>query len=755
MFHWFWDTEVKVTSYQKVLHQAAQNILEKLKQAISNGRERSDIAIGVVPFQDQSIRAICNPVSEYFMMQFADTFMGLLYESQWNNQVEVHPQTAEVIVQGMFKRLGDNIELYFSITGKKFYADMKYAFKSHTLPREARAYICTYQKRQNQRLKLDQYVGAYNGPSINNAKKILQLKPGDEVVYVAQIMDPDLQDWSVVDIEDSQEQFRRFFIPLPTESEKQLVSFTSDAKHVEETQKHELDIDPSQPLLGMYICVEPLYLYETMHVTKDTQEVPRGTFLNFLEQQGPWIKVKYKGEEKWCAPGMIQQVIPSIPNDFRLVLKLKTLHLWPSENALVKGMMVVGEIVLILGYTDDEQWLMVKSDDAYVFITSDGVLKIPERNIQAYSNFFINKTMRDWRYFRQIADSKVIQEMDQVCASSGQELYSWDHEKRWINHVAFSQDSKYLLVADGGLLGPGGVTIYDVQNHVILHAWWFHSRVVSAAFSRDEQRVLAGGYDALVRLYDIESKKLLYQWEYTNRVNEVVFSPDGKYIVVASEEKDVYVYDAQSYQPVYRLPHNAGVLKAVFTPNGMYLITGSRDHFVRVYDTQTGRLLTRWEQGNEVFSITTSPDSKYIVTGGMNNRVCLYELKGKTLLYTWQQGDPVVCVAYDPMGRYILTGGWDDTARLYDVVKGQELRQLQHGYDVYTVCFSADGDKILTGSFNQEVRLYDTHTGKALKRWKHGHSVYSATFSPNETMIATGSEDGIVRVFENLPPFYI
>jgi hypothetical protein len=159
------------------------------------------------------------------------------------------------------------------------------------------------------------------------------------------------------------------------------------------------------------------------------------------------------------------------------------------------------------------------------------------------------------------------------------------HKDRKCRCVAFSPDSKILLVGSGGgILGwhvaddmRGGAGNADGQNDALTH---------SIAFSPDGATVVTGHADGAVRLWtaeDLSHQKALTG--HTGDVFSVQFSPDGKRIASGGADKTIRVWNATTGEIERKFTgHTDGVSCVAFYGSNDRLVSGSLDKTVRAWD---------------------------------------------------------------------------------------------------------------------------------------------------------------------------
>ncbi|KAG9070351.1 hypothetical protein KI688_009688 [Linnemannia hyalina] len=279
-----------------------------------------------------------------------------------------------------------------------------------------------------------------------------------------------------------------------------------------------------------------------------------------------------------------------------------------------------------------------------------------------------------------------------------------------VEAFAYSPDGRMLGVA---ILGDGvGIGIYDTSTWQRFHLFTAIQNVRAVAFSPDNQRIVSGDGEGMVRLWDCTSgEELLAMKGHTDWINSLAYSPCGNHIASASQDKAVRLWDSETGVCIFVLEgHTDWVASVRFSPNGCQLVSGSLDGRIRLWDSKTG------EPG-----VVLSPS--------------LGEIHS---------------LAISPDGRWIASGHDDGNVQLWDMHSGSPGPVLQgHTITVTGIAFSPNSQLIATSSDDRRVMLWDASTGDIISTFD-GHLSYicDVDFSPDGLTIASGSNDRTVRLWE-------
>lgn len=215
----------------------------------------------------------------------------------------------------------------------------------------------------------------------------------------------------------------------------------------------------------------------------------------------------------------------------------------------------------------------------------------------------------------------------------------------------------------------GNLYVWDYQTHST-DTWQAHDGELLSMTFTDNNTLVTGGDDAMVRVWDITTGKLITEFE----------SPNGAVHNIAFGENINFAQD-------------------------------------RLDDSLTSYALSDEEQnlnllcshGDTIGAVVLNHDASLRATATFNNTILLTDVASGEILYTLEGHlNLIEDLTFSPDGRWLASASWDQTVRIWELSTGKNILTLQgHTRPVTSVRFSPDNKKIISGSDDGTIRVWE------------------------------------------------
>jgi WD40 repeat protein len=305
-----------------------------------------------------------------------------------------------------------------------------------------------------------------------------------------------------------------------------------------------------------------------------------------------------------------------------------------------------------------------------------------------------------------------------------------------------------------------GVYVAELEAKSFDRIGGHDSYVSSAAFLRDQNRIVTSGYDGVVQWFDGETK----QSEHKLKAHEfwswdMAVSPDQKLIATVTgqylaggykyepapeREPSVKLISCETQQVLHQWPHVPSVQAVAFSHDSRFVAAGNLMGEVRVWDCESGEQVSSFTTPDftswgiikshcylgGIFAMRFTPDDAAIILCGMGDMKDPMAGNGRQLWQKWawkdsppkkldetHQGESgeglMEALAIHPSGEYFAMGGrlrgGDWNVALFDLAGGSRIGTLKTGYRVTDLSFTADGKRLLVvGTQGQPEKINDS-----------------------------------------------
>ncbi|KAI9334205.1 WD40-repeat-containing domain protein, partial [Zopfochytrium polystomum] len=295
----------------------------------------------------------------------------------------------------------------------------------------------------------------------------------------------------------------------------------------------------------------------------------------------------------------------------------------------------------------------------------------------------------------------------------------------------------------------------------------------SAAFSRDDGRLVTAGDDGVVRVWDADTGRQLLAMQAQiaadadgyapTGVLSAVWSDDDALILSVNANNSLRVWDAATGAELHALVGHTDIVTAAAFSRGdvdggggaaaaRRVVSGSYDGTVRIWSAASGaQLFAIAAHPDGVSAAAFSPDGRLVVSAGHDGAVRIWTgATGAELRTLEGHSRSAQSAGFSPDGAMVVSGANDGTVRIWDAASGRQLHALPgHGRNA-AAAFSPDGRLLLTRSEDTKnlARVWSAESGRLLHVLKgHAGSVCAAAFSADGRTVVTGGSDSSVRIW--------
>lgn len=290
--------------------------------------------------------------------------------------------------------------------------------------------------------------------------------------------------------------------------------------------------------------------------------------------------------------------------------------------------------------------------------------------------------------------------------------------------------------------------VWDSATGSCLKAFKGHgSHVIVAKLSRDEQRLLVGGGDGVLKMYDLGTGCPVRRFEgHSGWITAVALCEDMKRVATAAHDYTARIYSF-SGELLHVLRGHDDFLHAVaICPHNGIIVTGGRDSRIILWDMATGKHCNSWKAHEGwVRSLAFSQDGKYILSAGNDGIARLWETSTNALIMEYGfHADILYSAVISPDSRFIATAGNDSVLKIFNLDGTGQRVLMGHVAGVRNALFHRDGTLFSVG-LDCTARRWSPETGECLMIYRDLHFDWIRTVSVTSNgVLILGSKDGTV-----------
>jgi WD40 repeat protein len=339
-------------------------------------------------------------------------------------------------------------------------------------------------------------------------------------------------------------------------------------------------------------------------------------------------------------------------------------------------------------------------------------------------------------------------------------------------------------------VGPGKAAVsWNTGNGTKEKTFESSAAAISAALSKDGQRLAVGAVDGSVKVHTIADGKAIGSITAGGPVVDLAFHPTSPTLVGVVGNKSAVAWNvaftagqpalAEFGRAIQSYPHPAAIRSVTFSPDGIFF-TAAEDKLARRFQIAADTPTKNLPHPNLVDAVAFDETGTQLATGCHDGILRLWDVTKGTPLKTITAHvqtmpvnvqHPIYAVAWAPGGKQILTASYDKTIKLWDAAAGTLVKEYKgapepqpgakvepskdlvgHRDQVFAAAFTKDGKLFATGSSDRTVKLWDVATGKVIREFpnpdqksafpgeaapSHPGWVHAVRFTPDDKFLVT------------------
>ncbi|RJU86348.1 MAG: hypothetical protein DWC02_04555 [Candidatus Poseidoniales archaeon] len=279
-----------------------------------------------------------------------------------------------------------------------------------------------------------------------------------------------------------------------------------------------------------------------------------------------------------------------------------------------------------------------------------------------------------------------------------------------IYDIAASPDGQHLVVASGN----GGCRVIDSTTGTLVADLWNNTTnngVFEVAWSNDGSRIIAGGYDSIVKWFDTSNWTLereisiLPGW-----ISGIDTTPDDR-LVVFSSNNQLRAYWSNNGTLALNMTNHTDYIRTLsISPDGRYIATGSNDNTIKITDIANQSVVQTIDASSDVYDVDFSPDGGTLVAArGRQSSMFAYRTD------TWTSIGEMEDFGSGNNNRGVYSVSFDSTGEVLAVGWRRGYTSIQMSPDAY---IRVHGDHY-TALMESAWRSSYPTTDESVRVWKH------------------------------------
>lgn len=259
----------------------------------------------------------------------------------------------------------------------------------------------------------------------------------------------------------------------------------------------------------------------------------------------------------------------------------------------------------------------------------------------------------------------------------------------------------------------GKLIVWELMTGKMLKTLTQHvSSVNTVAFSHKGNRFASGGDELSIYVFNTSSCELLGKIDILAPVRSILFSLDDDYILAGHKDRMVRSWHIETNMATLISTHNDSVNQIVLSLDGHKIASCSDDTTIILHDINRGTSKNDVLKGHSdwVSCIAFNNETTLLASGSDDRSVLIWQLSSLEVLARINgHSDTIRCVVFNYEGSRVLTGSADELIKIWDPYKGRQIGKALdfHIGSVNSMAFQIDGTRLVSGGSDMVLKVYD------------------------------------------------
>ncbi|MCR9245660.1 MAG: protein kinase [bacterium] len=325
-----------------------------------------------------------------------------------------------------------------------------------------------------------------------------------------------------------------------------------------------------------------------------------------------------------------------------------------------------------------------------------------------------------------------------------------------VTTIEFGPQSDIVAIGDAN----GSLQLFSVPDGKLLARAGHSREITSLQFDAAGQRLLTASHDLSARLWRLEPSAVghgtqdprlmlreIHQFvDHKDAVTSARFDANEEFVVTGSADGVLRVFDPDSDGSAAGLTLMQYELGAGITGPVEFAPAGDTDRILALAGRQpviwhctSGSGIVTLRQPGKVPSVSFDATGTRLATAGDDERLRLWNARDGSLLWVSEPLDnPIEALAIDQAGDRIVASTDGGGLHVHRTADGKPLFALpQQSSDVTVVRFAANGTRILSASKNGNAVVWNANDQTAVVRIARDRAIVAADLNHDATIVAT------------------